>query len=372
MSTGGISFVNYADYMDIKTLAKVSGSGTVSATIGTVTNQLSTRQLSDSVRIQISGRTGDACTFSFDVAPRTAPNEFGQSITDLRNVGCFGLFGIVPVQFNNQTTYPQPAILGATAVLKAYSNSAPGTGLNFTSPTVYVGELSYQGVNVATSMPNSVFARTPANAFTVLDNAASLIDYPGQGWGGQSIGAKPRSFRVEVSLPPDTGTTIIELGRLWIGNAFRPAGGVSDVSFGIYDPSQLTMSRDNQAYPSYFNRAKTMSMSFPVLTELEALGVGTSPRELDSGLDLDFASANCYMQAMYSIGVTKECVAWALDYPAVATGGQAAALLMSRTALYGHASKWADLQWMKARKSTQGGQTNRRVWTGGVSLIEER
>lgn len=370
---GGLSFVNYGDYLDQKTLQKLAGSGAVSIVSGALATSLKTRQLADPLRVQISGRTGDACTFSFDITQPTAPNEFGQAAVDLRNIGCFGLFGIVGVQFNNQTVYPQPALLGMSAQLKGYTAAAPTTGLVFTSAATTIGELSYQSSSLVTSMPNSMFAQTPASIFCVLDNNVGLSDYTGQGWGGQVIGSKPRSFRLEITVAPDTGTTIIDLGRFWLGNAFRPVGGVADVSFNMYDPSQLVLSRDNQGYPTYFNRARQMSFKFPVLTELEALGIGTSPRAVDNGDNNNYASANCYMQAMYALGITKECVAWTQDYTLInAAVGNVGGLLMARTSMYGRVTQWQPLSWLQARKVTRGTQGARRVWTGGLTMQEER
>lgn len=370
---GGLSYTNYADFMKAQTLQKLSGSGTVSIVSGVLADSMRSRQLSDPLRIQIAGRTNDTCVFSIDFVMNAAPNEFGLTSQSLRNVGCFGLFGIVPVQFNNQTTYPNPAITGLSAVLKGYTGSAPTTGLTFTSASVPVGDASYQSPMLITSIPNSVLQQTPANLFGILDNNAGLKDYPGQGWGGQQSGATPLSFRLEITVAPDTGTTIIDFGRFWLGNAFRPAGGVADVAYGIVDPSQLVLSRDNQAFATYFNRVKTLSFGFPYMTELEALGIGTSPRTIDSGDDNNYATSRCYIQAMYALGISKECVAWALDYPNVNAGaGPVGGSLMSRTAVYGHVTGWKALAQVPARKRTQGTQGPRRLWTGGITVQEER
>lgn len=372
---GGVSFINYADSMLISNLQKLSGTGTVSLDGGSTLDQLQSRQLADAMRISIKTRTANQPTlFSFDIGHVSAPNEFGATAQAFRNVGLFGLFGMVAVLAEvGGSAYPQTLFNGMTVQLKGYTTSAPDASAEFTAAAIPVGEISQQSANLQTTMSNRVFAQTPAGVITVLDSGSP--EFYGQGWGGPTAGNKPLSFRVEISVAGTTagGDCYFDIGRLWIGNAFRPKCGVANVAHAIVDSSQLQLSRDNQAYSQYFNRMRQMGFVIPAMTEMEAIGIGLSPRTADGDTDTDYYRADNYEQMMYALGVTKECVVWTQDYRASNTAIDSLALM--KHSVYGHVTQWQTLTALAARKNpidTRTGGYKRRLWSGGLTVQEER
>jgi hypothetical protein len=261
--------------------------------------------------------------------------------------------------------------------LDAYSTTTITGSPAWTTNNLTVAEPSQQQNGYDISIPFQFLRSSPASVFTTLDESSP--DFPGQGWGGKSSGSRPQSFRVTIIVPflGSAGDAYFDIGRLWIGNALRPECGTPGPRFGIVDPSDLKISRDAQAFAQYFDRSRNMYLTFPAMTEMEALGVGVT-NYYNYGPQGNFSkyTANNWTQAMYTLGLSRECIAWAIDAPD--NGSINHQMLVQRAMMYGHITSWDYLQYAQARKPTRDGNdtpgpaTSRRRWSGGLTIQEER
>lgn len=380
----GISFVNYADFCTINNLRLIAGAGSVSVVSGSLAS-LKTRQMSDAVRIKWS-KTGAQTSgaISFDVVRPSPPSPFGElsSQQDMFSLGAFVVAGFRPVATTAGTAYPA---MDARAVLRGYtSTTTPG---NSTSSGDYVSAVSLFSSyaiqdasdvtqNILLPQPDAV--RAASYAFTELfvsDFAASTVamPWPSAPW-AYPTQASIQSLRVDLyftGLNAAPGDVVFDIGRLWIGPSLRFSNGATP-SIVMSDPSAVITSRDGQVYSTEFSRVRTMTLSCPALTELEAIGTGPTPRIASAG-DGRAVTANNMVQAMYSCGTSRQIVAWAGSRPPKIPVGGVDWANYARTCVIGRPSQWAPIAPLQARRATVAGKSGTgRLYSGGLTVQEER
>lgn len=372
----GLSYINYADYCTFQNLKVTTGTGgaTVSILSGSL-NSLKTRQLADSVRIKVAKGSSSLHTavVSFDVlVPSSTPNVFSQTLDYLRNVRLFGLFGFKFIQTpEGGTTFPFNPDTEVT--LYGYNDADPeGHAAVWTTGSQQLS--SYADLDVPAlgmSVPYSALEVMPTgHVVPLLDSSGgATMFYDTQGWGADPTDSDNlRSFRVSIILYAGIGDIVFDIGRLWIGNGFTPQNGFSGVSKALVDQSNVTVSRDSQAYPQYFDTSSAISVFIPAMTETEAVGVGPTP-STQVGADDPVAISNCLDFAMRYLGTSRECVLWLHDATSLS---QVAANLRFRSAVYGRVTNWQPLTWVQARANSKPAQTTTgRVYSGGMTVQSE-
>jgi hypothetical protein len=80
------------------------------------------------------------------------------------------------------------------------------------------------------------------------------------------------SLNISIS---NQGSTLVEIGRLWLSNAFAPVGKAASAGFTVntMDDTTVNKSEGQQVYVDYRSRYRRMSVSIPYMEESEAIGV---------------------------------------------------------------------------------------------------
>lgn len=386
----GLSFYDYAQYCNFSNLT-VDPDASVSILSGTL-DSLKTRQLADALRLDVNVSAYGLKTISFDVIlPSSAPNVFDYSYTSkLNGVGMFALLGIVPISSPASvggTVYPNlPALISRLYGYEdAYNTS--GTAV-YDTGNVYFGNFGSQssslaGANHAISnawddwKQGSIGSIVPLSDQEDRVSGTGNIYYNDQPWGISPAytGGGLKAFKVQLRFFANaTGHYIFDVGRLWIGNRFSPLNGVSNVGLGFADQSNVSISRDYQTYPQYFNKARSLSFDFPALYDIEAIGVGQHYSNSGSSYD-DVCTVNCVQWAMTYLGMSRECIAAAGRRPGNDSVSESSKAY--RLAVYGRPTQWRPLSMVQARKNPKivtmsPGQRPDNVWTCGLTVQEER
>lgn len=395
---GGVSFYDYAQAMTPTNLTFIGGGG--GGILAGSLDDLKTRQLSDCVRINaIYGGVGSRNGFNIDFRVANASvNEFGQSSdfsNKLHGVGMLGVLGFrfINLSYNGvaRPTNPWPPgiVRGRLQGYSAFDNTGAaiydtgflpmGTfGTQNIPPSGYLG-----GANISGAYAD--WTQGTAGLITPLidsDRVAGALNwYAGAPWeygwitsAASGIG----SFRLSVDwAAPNAGDSAdIELGKIWIGNRLSPTHGIAAPTHGFVDQSQVVVSRDAQAYATYFTRTRTLGVTFPALYESEAIGVGYHPTGAKESVlsDAPVVTANNMQWAMDFLGVSRPCLLAAYGRPSV--GDLASGQRAFRNALYGRPTQWQNLAPLLARKNPVARSLDTlpvkdHMYTCGVTVVEE-
>lgn len=386
---GGLSFYNYVPACTINNLA-VSAGATVSVVAGSL-DSLKTRQLSDVARFSVNATTTGNKDITFNVImPTAVPNPFNRTFAGaMWGVGMFGLLGVRPVSVPaSQGGAVYPSVL-TSGRLQAYTDTyaTTGTVVFDTGVSRYMGNFGDQdttspGRELGMTNPWSEWSQGSQGLIMPLSEQADRVSgsalqkYNNQPWGASSFmpAAGVKAFKVTLTISVGAvGVYVIDVGGLWIGNRLSPLNGVNGVTHGFADQSQVVVSRDFQAYPQYFNKARTLSVGFPALYEIEAIGVGQ--HYIDGGLQRDTLTANCVQWAMTYLGTSRPCILCLGSKPD--SNDVISSSRTYRNSIYGRPTQWQNLQVLPARKNPKPitmlpGQKANLLYSSGVTVQEER